>query len=253
MNAARHHLNHFASHGMIMSTVTRPRTAEIIYPDNDGKPMSDNTLQFEWIVTIKGGLDALFRHDPSVFVAGDLLWYPVEGSNTIRAAPDAMVVFNRPKGYRGSYQQWREGGISPAVVFEIQSPSNRMREMLDKFRFYETYGVQEYYHYNPDHRLLDGWQRVDGRLEEIPAIDGWVSPRLGIRFDLSSGDLRIIGPDGRPFLTYVELAEQSDDERKRAEAERQRADAQQQRADAERSDRERLAAQLRALGVEPEV
>jgi hypothetical protein len=28
------------------------------------------------------GCDALFKDDPNVFVAGDLLWYPVEGKNT---------------------------------------------------------------------------------------------------------------------------------------------------------------------------
>ncbi len=33
----------------------------IIYPDSDGKPMADNTKQFDWIVTIKGGLEVLFR------------------------------------------------------------------------------------------------------------------------------------------------------------------------------------------------
>ncbi|MCU0875242.1 MAG: hypothetical protein MUE50_23160, partial [Pirellulaceae bacterium] len=78
------------------------RKPEIEYPDSDGLPMSDNTLQFQWIVTLQGGLDALFRDDPDVFVAGDLLWYPVEGDNTVRAAPDVLVVFGRPKGYRGS-------------------------------------------------------------------------------------------------------------------------------------------------------
>lgn len=31
--------------------------------------MSDNTKQFRWITTIQGGLDALFRDDPNVFVA----------------------------------------------------------------------------------------------------------------------------------------------------------------------------------------
>ncbi|MCL1468412.1 hypothetical protein [Argonema galeatum] len=52
-------------------------------------------------------------------------WYPVEGNNTIRPAPDVMVVFARPKGEspsktlcdRGSYQQWRENNIPPQVVF----------------------------------------------------------------------------------------------------------------------------------------
>ena len=85
--------------------------------------MSDNTLQFRWIVTIEGGLDALFIDDPNVFVAGDLLWYPVEGKPTIRSAPDAMVVFGRPKGDRGSYKQWEEGGIAPRSSSRSSRPA----------------------------------------------------------------------------------------------------------------------------------
>ena len=107
----------------------------IIYPDCDGNPMSDNTKQFRWIVTIKENLDLLFADNPDVFVAGDLLWYPVEGSNTIRVAPDAMVVFGRSKGDRGSYQQWREDNIPPQVVFEILSPGNRLGEMSKSSNF----------------------------------------------------------------------------------------------------------------------
>ncbi|MFM8294463.1 MAG: Uma2 family endonuclease, partial [Microcystaceae cyanobacterium] len=80
----------------------------IIYPDSDGQPMAENTLQFEWIVIVKENLELLFGDRPDVFVAGDLLWYPVEGNNKIRRAPDAMVALGRPKGYRGSYKQWEE-------------------------------------------------------------------------------------------------------------------------------------------------
>jgi Uma2 family endonuclease len=68
---------------------------------------------------IKENLECLFADHPDVFVAGDLLWYPVEGRPDIRVAPDALVTFGRPKGYRGSYQQWQEGNIAPQVVFEI--------------------------------------------------------------------------------------------------------------------------------------
>src|SRR3712207_7120329 len=117
--------------------VERPSGEGIVYPESDGKPMAENTLQFEWITTIQGGVDALFRDDPNVFVAGDLLWYPVEGDNVTRTAPDTMVAFGRPKGYRGSYRQWVEGGIAPQVVFEILSPGNRAGEMERKFQFYE--------------------------------------------------------------------------------------------------------------------
>src|SRR5438105_3322836 len=119
---------------------TRPR---IVYPDSDGEPIAENTLQFEWIATIKGGLDHLFAADPNVFVAGDLFWYPVEGHPEIVAAPDAMVAFGRPKGHRLSYLQWEEGGIPPQVVFEILSPANRrLGVMLHKFEFYRRYGVE---------------------------------------------------------------------------------------------------------------
>jgi Uma2 family endonuclease len=224
---------------MIMSTETPARTRPAVdYPDSDGQPMSDNTVQFRWIQTLQGGLDALFRDDPRVFVGGDLLWYPVEGKNTLRVAPDVMVVFGCPKGDRGSYRQWEEGGIAPQVVFEIVSPGNRVGELVSKQRFYERYGVEEFYIYDPDFAKLTGWIRQADTFEDIAEPDGWTSPRLGVRFDLSSGELRVLRPDGRPLSTYVELAEESERDRQRAEQERQRA--------------ERLAAQLRALGVEPE-
>ena len=32
---------------------------EIIYPDSDGQPMADNTLQFRWIVLLKENLDCI--------------------------------------------------------------------------------------------------------------------------------------------------------------------------------------------------
>lgn len=231
-----------------MSTAITPsRRTEIQYPDNDGQPMSENTLQFQWIVTIKEGLEALFRHNPEVFVAGDLLWYPVQGKPKIRTAPDALVAFGRPKGYRGSYKQWEEGGIAPQVVFEVLSPGNRPGELVRKFRFYEQYGVEELYIYDPEKGTLDGWRRGASGLEEIAEMSGYTSPRLGIRFEPGEGpdNLTIVGPDGRPFLTYVELFEDREVQRQRAETESQRAEAESQRAD-------RLAARLRELGLDAE-
>lgn len=203
---------------------------EITYPESDGQPMADNTKQFRYIVTIQGGLAALFAEEPNVFVAGDLLWYPVEGNNRLRVAPDVMAVFGRPKGDRGAYLQWQEGGIAPQVVFEILSPGNTIVEMSRKLQLYDLYGVEEYYLYDPDRGVLAGWMRRAERLAEIERMEGWVSPRLGIRFGLEDAELVLARPDGRRFETFVELA---------------------QRADAERERAERLAERLRALGVDP--
>src|SRR5207248_3008001 len=217
-----------------MSTLTElPPRPKVIYPDSDGQPMADNTLQFEWITTIKGNLDALFLDNPNVFVAGDLLWYPVEGNNTLRFAPDVMVAFGRPKGHRGSYKQWEEGGVAPQVVFEVLSPGNRAGEMVRKFRFYNRYGVQEYYIYDPDSGDLVGWQRTGDELEDIPEMAGFVSPQLQVRFEPGEGpdNLKLFGPDGRPFATYLELVAQREAAQQRAEVEHQRAEVERQRAD----------------------
>jgi len=218
---------------------------EVVYPDSDGKPMADNTRQFTYIVTIQGGIAALFADRPDVFVAGDLLWYPVEGNNKIRAAPDTMVVFGRPPGDRGAYLQWREDGLAPQVVFEVLSPGNTVAEMTRKFRFYEQYGVEEYYVYDPDRGSLDGWIRRGEHLEDVPEMAGWVSPRLGIRFSLEGLDLVLYRPDGRQ-------RQRAESERQRAESERQRAESERQRAESERQRAERLAERLRALGVDPD-
>ncbi len=184
--------------------------SEIIYADSDGKPMADNTKQFRWIVTIKENLECLFAENDHVFIAGDLLWYPVEGDNKTCQAPDAMVVFGRPKGDRGSYKQWLEDEIAPQVVFEILSLGNTKAEMRRKWQFYQRFGVEEYYLYDPDANYLQGWWRRGDHLEMIPAIDNWQSPLLQIRFQLESPQLAIFYPDGSRFLTTLEIKQKAE-------------------------------------------
>ncbi len=259
----------------------------IIYPESDGQPMAENTEQFRWIVTIQGGIDALFKDDPNVFVAGDLLWYPVEGNNKLRVAPDVMVAIGRPKVKRGSYLQWEEDDIAPQVVFEVLSPGNTLTEMAKKLDFYQRYGVEEYYIYDPDKIDVCGWIRTENQLTLIDTIKGWISPRLGVRFEISESGLELYRPDGRKFSTYIELesdrqkaeeraqqaeeraqqeaeraqqeAERAQQEAERAQQEAERAQQEAERAqqEAERAQQEaeranRLAERLRELGIDPD-
>ncbi len=230
-------------------------STQVHYPSSDGRPMAENTLQFEWIVAIKGSLDRMFQHDPDVFVAGDLLWYPVEGDNKLNCAPDALVAFGRPKGHRSSYMQWLEEGIAPQVVFEVLSPGNRHAEMLKKFQFYDRFGVEEYYVIDPDNCHVDGWLRKDGELIEIEDMLAWVSPRLGIRFEVEEQKLvRLWQPDGTPFLTYLEVCEQMQQARQAAEHEAARAEIESNRANQEtlRAEHESLRAEHESLRAEQE-
>jgi Uma2 family endonuclease len=232
------------------TTTHQERT--IHYPESDGHPMAENTEQFRWIVMIKENLEALFQDRDDVFVAGDLLWYPVEGRPDIRRAPDALVVFGRPKGYRGSYRQWDEDGIAPQVVFEILSPGNTLTDMLEKLEFYERYGVEEYYIYDPDAPDLAGLLREGDKLHVHSPMDGWTSPRLGIRFDTSGEELRIFAPDGEPFVSFSVLQQQRNQAKQEREAEQAAREQAEQRATQAEQRAAQLAARLRELGIEPE-
>jgi Uma2 family endonuclease len=223
--------------------------------------MAENTRQYECIVALQGGLDELVPD----FVGADNFWYPVEGRPDIVTAPDVYVAIGRPKGHRGSYQTWNEGEVNPQVVFEVLSPSNRGAEMARKFRFYDRHGVEEYYIYDPDDNTWAGFAREGGGLSEIGGLEAWVSPRLGIRFDLEAPEMRVLRPDGKPFLTYRELAaerRQEEEARKREEEARKREEearkreeearrqAEQRAAAAEQTIAE-LRAKLIAAGIDP--
>jgi len=152
-----------------------------------------------------------------VFVASDLLWYPVEGRPDICHAPDVMVAIGRPKGDRSAYLQWEEGGEPPQVVFEIWSPGNTVGEMARKHEFYVRYGVSEYYLIDPQQGEVVGWVRQGARLRMVDEMNGWVSPLLGVRFAVTEEGVDLFYPDGRPFLTFEELARADAEERAQAE------------------------------------
>jgi Uma2 family endonuclease len=231
---------------------------DLLYPSEDGQPMAESTEQYRWIVMVKENLEILFKDNPAVFIAGDLLWYPepVEVPPAPCQAPDVMVALGRPKGMRLSYKQWEEGNVAPQVVFEILSRSNRTRRgreaMALKFRFYEVYGVQEYYIYDPDKFTLQGWQRQGDALEPIPQMSDWVSPRLGIQFVWQPRQTLILySPEGQRFLSSIELAEQAEQAQQEAQGAQQK--AQQAQQEAQQAQQEAQQAQQEAQQAQQQV
>jgi Uma2 family endonuclease len=203
--------------------VQSPSVPQVLYPDSDGQPMADNTIQYRWIVRLVSNLKGLLK-DQLAFVAGDLLWYPVqvETPPTPAQAPDVMVVMGRPTVDRGSYKQWEEDNIAPQVVFKILSPSNSAREMLIKQAFYGKYGVLEMLFYDPE--SYDFWGLIrpsaDRDFTPIMAMNfPWTSPTLGIRFELLETGLEVFYPSGDRFKDPEEVIE----ERDRLQQERDRA------------------------------
>ena len=68
-------------------------------------------------------------------------------------------------------------------------------------------------------------------MKQVRHLNGWTSPRLGIRLVLTPVTLEIYHPNGQPFLSSVELARLKNAAEDRAE---------------------RLADRLRALGIDPD-
>ena len=92
----------------------------------------------------------------------------------------------------------------------------------------------------------------------MTAVKNWakfVSPRLGIRFELVDADLHVYGANGQRFLTFVEVserAEQADMETKRAKREAKRADREAKRADDAVQLLVKLRAKMLAAGLDPD-
>ena len=154
---------------MSQDILTHPLES-IDFPDSDGKPMADNTLQFRWIVTLAGGLDALYAAYADVFVAGDLLWYPVKGRRDLCQAADVLVVFGRPKGYRRSYLQWKEATSLQVVRRGV---AGNLSPRWTQVRILRDVRPEEYYVYDPDDVKLFGWLSAGETAAGNPA-DEWL-------------------------------------------------------------------------------
>jgi Uma2 family endonuclease len=197
--------------------------------------------------------------------------------------PDALVSLDVelaadlwPKPNR-SYFIWRFGKPPDAVV-EIVS-NREGGELGSKRERYARLGVAYYVVFDPQRLLGEEALRcyeLRGRTY-APCAGGWLGD-IGLGVRLWEGDyegvravwLRWCDQEGNVIPTGAELAEaeraraeaeraRAEEEQRRAEAERQRAEEEQRRAEearqqaaAERARAERLAARLRALGIDPD-
>jgi Uma2 family endonuclease len=194
--------------------------------------MADNEWQERAILVLKTGFRHLLARRSDVHVAGDLLWYPVEGHPEICAAPDVFVIEGLDKDRLRSYRPWVHGGYI-TLAFEVLSHNNTALEMLDKLAFYERHGIEEYVVFDPATGSLRAWTREGDRLVPRLVPDTWTSPRYGVTIGTDGTELVAVGPDGRVWLT-------PEAETARAEAEAARADAAEAAATALRAEIERL-------------
>ncbi len=219
------------------------------------------------------------HHVPErVFVATDMnLYYDVRHPMWHKR-PDWFAVLGVSRFYDGydlrlSYVIWQEQ-VTPYMVVELLSPGTEQEDLghtrrpLDepptKWEVYEQILRVPYYvvfsrYTNRAHyfSLAD-----DAGYREVTADDQrlWL-PEAGLGLGVWSGTyqgmerqwLRFYDADGLWIPTPVERERhRAEQEHHRAEQEHHRAEQEHHRAEQERQRAERLAAQIRALGIEPE-
>ena len=157
--------------------------------------------------------------------------YYEPGNPRVSVAPDVYVIPNVGSALRRSYFLWLEHEV-PTFAMEIASSSTCRNDGGFKHRLYESWGVQEYWRYDPEGALftplLQGHRLVDGRYEPIPiAVDAergvcrGFSPLLSLELHGRVGWFRFLDPATGQFLPNrqellqerQELAQERDAER----------------------------------------
>ena len=175
-------------------------------PTTTASPWRTIRLQFKWIVLDQG--------EPGSRLS--------QRSQRVRGGQPAVVPgrrASRPSGLRP--MRWsRSGGPRADAVLTSSGrkatlrrrwcsrrshPATGRGEMERKFKFYEQYGVEEYYIYDPDDGKFEAWLRRGEPPGEGQDVIGFVSPRLGdpIRAGRRSRQLEDLRPRRRAVSDAV--------------------------------------------------
>ncbi|HKI16479.1 MAG TPA: Uma2 family endonuclease [Isosphaeraceae bacterium] len=236
-----------------------PRTREIPlseYPTGDGKPMAETPIHGDNMFAIIDVLRSRYAHDPSVYIAGNMLMYYVPNDKRRHVSPDVFLVKDIPHKYRGAYFVWIEGK-APNIVFEISSRSTSKEDLNKKFRLYQdTLQVPEYFLFDPMEEYLSpslqGFLLRDGAYVPIEPVEGRLpSAELGLHMERDGAFLRLYDPaTGQRLLTSREERDVAQAARRQAEAQAQAA---QQQAEAAKQQAEAAQQQAEAAKQRSEI
>ena len=235
-----------------LDVVLPPTQDELPY--DDGMPMESerHVLQMQLLMET---LRLWWAERQDFYVGGNMfVYFSLEQvRNKDFRGPDVFVVLGVPRRERKSWVVWEEGK-GPDVVIELLSDSTAERDKTEKKQIYQNQlRVPEYFWFDPfKPEDWAGFTLRNGVYErlELDARSRFVSQQLHLTLVRWQGSynevdavwLRWATLEGVLLPTPQERANQAE---QRAEQAQHRANQAEQRA-------EQLAAQLRAMGIEPE-
>jgi len=218
---------------------TAPRSAEIVYPTSDGRPMGETDLHRNIMFASIESLKLHYRGQ-QVYVSGNILLFYQPGNRRRHVSPDVLVVKGLDPHDRENYLLWEEGR-PPDVVIEVTSDSTRDEDLYDKFEIYrDQIRVVEYFLFDPRGDYLEpalqGYRLKARRYEPVKPVAGRLPSReLGLHLEIHQRALRFFDPATGSWIPTPEEARQAAEaQRRQAQAERQQMGAKWQQAEVER-------------------
>jgi Uma2 family endonuclease len=240
--------------------------ADLIF--DDGEPLESNRHRIAMNALIRS-LRQAWAERNDFFTGGNMFIYysSAQARNRDFRGPDFFAVLNVDgTRERLGWVVWEEEGRYPNVIVELMSPSTARTDRGIKKDIYEQiFRTPDYFVFDPfEPNSLQGWHLdASQHYQSLVANErGWLwCETLGFWLGTWEGTI-----DGEPAVwlrfydregNLVPLPEEAAQQRaeraeQRAEQAEQRAEQESQRAEQERQRAERLAAQLRAMGVDPD-
>lgn len=204
------------------------------------EPEMESSLHSAQLSLLVSCLEWWWRTRQDFFIGDNLTIYfsRQQLKNRDFRGPDFFLVKQTQRQPRKSWVVWEEDGKYPDLIIELLSDSTAdIDRGLKKNLYQDRFRTHEYFWFSPDTLEFAGFRLVSQRYQPItPTTQGLLwSEALDLFLGIDSGKLRYFQPNGQLVPTPEEDAL----------AAQQRADEAQQRA-------ERLAEQLRSLGIDPD-
>jgi Uma2 family endonuclease len=225
---------------------------ETLMPDSNqldsNEPEMESSLHAEQLLILVTCLQWLWHDRHDFFIGHNLTIYfsRQQLKNQDFRGPDFFLVKQTEQRPRRSWVVWEEDGKYPDLIIELLSDSTASVDKGLKKELYQSrFRPPEYFWFSPDTLELAGFRLIGHQYQSIALeSNGYLwSEELGLHLGIHDQKLRYFTPEGNLVLTPAAASIQ---ERQRAEQEHQRAEQERQRAD-------RLAAQLKAMGVNPDL
>ncbi|MEA5449663.1 Uma2 family endonuclease [Leptolyngbya sp. CCNP1308] len=204
------------------------------------EPEMESSLHYAQLALLVACLEWLWRDRTDFFIGANLTIYfsREQLKNRDFRGPDFFLINQTERRPRKSWVVWEEGGQYPDLIIELLSPATAKTDRsLKKVLYQDRFRTPEYFWFSPETLEFEGYRLVGQHYDAIaPNAAGqrW-SEVLGLFLGVQNETLRYFHSSGELVPTPEEAAAA-------AQAAAQQA---QERGD-------RLAEQLKALGVEPE-